>query len=315
MTGVTDLRLNDLLSDPLGSGNVVVQSVVRNVGMEWQLYAVIAGALIVAAAVDLLQRRASLAKYGSRNARTDMLHGLVEMSHIHVLILIAPVAASLNGYVDAQAPWLRLADIAQLPIWAVLIIGVLATDFACYWLHRLKHSNRWLWQFHKVHHSQEQLTVLTFFRFPVVDRFLDFLILFPLGIVTGSAELPVALLLLRQIRSLLEHSALDWDYGVVGRVIVSPAYHSVHHSRAPEHINRNFGILLTVWDRMFGTRAERGPGPIQYGLAHEHVPECFWRQNLAPFEGLVRLIRNQPFPLPRDRSGSTVSASSEASAS
>lgn len=314
MTGVTDLRLDHLLSDPLGAAEVVVRSVGRNIGMEWQLYAVIVGALVVAMAVDLLQRRASLAKYGGRNARTDMLHGLVEMSHVPVLILIAPVAASLNGYVDAQAPWLRLADIARLPVWATLIVGLIATDFACYWLHRLKHSNRWLWQFHKVHHSQEHLTVLTFFRFPLVDRLLDFMILFPLGVVTGSAELPVALLLLRQIRSLLEHSALDWDYGVVGRVIVSPAYHSVHHSRAPQHINKNFGILLTVWDRIFGTRAERGPEPIRYGLAHEHVPECFWQQNLAPFVGIIRLIRNQPFPLPRDRSGAEA-ASGEASAS
>lgn len=315
MSRVTDLRLDDLLGDPLGSAGVVLQSVVRNLGTEWQLYAVIAGAVIVAASVDLFQRRASLAKYGSRNARTDLLHGLVEMSHIHVLILMAPVAASLNGLVDAQLPWLRLADIAQLPLWAMLIVGLLATDFACYWLHRLKHANRWLWQFHKVHHSQEQLTVLTFFRFPIVDRFLDFLFLFPLGVVTGSAEMPVALLLLRQIRSLLEHSGLDWDYGIVGRVIVSPAYHSVHHSRAPEHIDRNFGILLTVWDRLFRTRAERGPGPIRYGLAHEYVPECFWRQNLAPFVGIVRLIRNQPFPLPPERPAPPASSSCGVSAS
>lgn len=300
MTGFTALSVERLVSDPASSAGVVMQSIARNVSAEWPLYSVLAAALVVVAVVDIVQRRKALSKYGSRNARTDMLYGLFELSHIQALIVIAPVAASLNGYVDALAPWLRLDQATQAPAWAVLIVSLLAADFCGYWIHRFKHENRWLWQFHKVHHSQEHLTILTHFRFPLLDRFLDFLLLFPLGVITGSAELPLVLLLLRVCRSMLEHSGLDWTYGPLGLLVVSPSFHGVHHSRAPEHINRNYGNLLTVWDRMFGTVAERGTEPLKYGLAHERVPECFWRQNLAPVVGIVRLIRNKPFPGPKE---------------
>lgn len=300
MTGLRGLRPESVIGDPAGAVAMVAQSVARNVGAEWPLYSVLAGAILAVAAADLLQRRAPLSRYRARHAGTDMLYGVFEVSHLLALIVIAPAAASLNGYVDAQLPWLRLAAAAQAPAWAVLVVSLLAADFAGYWIHRFKHENRWLWQFHKVHHSQRHLTVLTHFRFPFLDRFLDFLLLFPLGVVTGSAELPLALLLLRVCRSLLEHSGLEWTYGPLGRVIVSPVFHGVHHSRAPEHINRNYGNFLTIWDQMFGTVAERGTGPLRYGLAHEHVPECFWRQNLAPLVGLYRLTRNKPFPLPAE---------------
>lgn len=294
MTGLGALRLDSLFSDPAGSAAAVIQSVARNMGAEWPFYAVLAGALLVVAAIDIARRGKALSKYGSRSARTDMLYGLFDLSHIQALIVIAPVAASLNGYVDALLPWLRLGEVAQAPTWAVLVVGLLAADFCGYWIHRLKHENRWFWQFHKVHHSQEHLTVLTHFRFPLLDRLLDFLLLFPLGVITGSAELPLALLLLRLCRSLLEHSGLDWTYGPLGLLVVSPSFHGVHHSRAPEHINRNYGNILSIWDRMFGTVAERGDEPLRYGLAHEQLPECFWRQNLAPVVGIVRLIRNKP---------------------
>lgn len=312
MTGMSDLRPADLIGDPLGSGWTVIQSVARNMGSEWPFYAIMAGALMVVAVGDILQRRKALSKYGSRNARTDMLYGLAELSHIEALILIAPLAASLNGYVDAQLPWLRLGEAAQLPTWAVLIVSLLTADFLGYWIHRFKHENRWLWQFHKVHHSQAHLTVLTHFRFPLLDRLLDFLLLFPLGVITGSAELPLAFLLIRLCRSLIEHSGLDWDYGWVGRLVVSPSFHGVHHSRAPQHINRNYGTFLAVWDWLFGTVAERGTEPLTYGLAHEGVPECFWQQNLAPVVGILRLIRNKPFPMPADAAGPAALLSGDA---
>lgn len=265
----------------------------RNVGAELPFYAMLALALGVVVLVELAQRRNVLEKFGSRNVRTDILYAVLELSHLEGLLLLAPVAAALNAMIDARLPGLRLGDIADLPFWVKLAIVIIGMDFASYWLHRLKHAWPVLWQFHKVHHSQSELSVFTRFRFPLLDRLLDLVVLFPVGVVTGSAALPLALYLFVALRSCLEHSGLPWTYGPLGRLIVSPSFHATHHSNAPEHIDRNFGNLLAIWDRMFGTYAPRGDKPLSYGLAHESIPQDFLYGQVAPLHGLWKLARQR----------------------
>ena len=266
-------------------------AVVRNVGAELAFYLVLAAALLIVVVVELFQRRAVLKKYGSRKVRTDMLYALAELSHLEALLILAPVAAGLNATIDGHLPWLRLDAIAAAPLWLKLVVTLVITDFASYWLHRGKHAWPVLWQFHKVHHSQTELTVFTRFRFPLLDRLLDMVVLFPIGVVTGSASLPLALYLLVVLRSCLEHSGLNWTYGPLGWLIVSPSFHGTHHSKAPEHIDRNFGGLFAVWDRMFGTCAPRGDKPLSYGLHHEQIPQDFLYGQIAPIHGLWTLAR------------------------
>lgn len=279
--------------DFLGAVEWIFLRFVRNAGAEWQFYAMLSLALAVAVGADLIQRRNVLAKYTSRNVRTDVLYAAVELSHLEALLLLAPVAAALNAVIDANLPWLRLGAFAALPFWVKLVGIFVAADFCGYWFHRLKHSNRWLWQFHKVHHSQSQLSVFTRFRFPVLDRLLDMLLLFPLGVIAGSTTLPVALYLLVAFRSCIEHSGLNWTYGPLGRLIVSPVFHATHHSTAPEHIDRNFANALSIWDHLFGTYAEQDDQPLSFGLAHETIPETFVHGQLAPVIGLWTLARRR----------------------
>lgn len=282
--------------DFLGAVDWVAVRVVRNVGAEWPIYAMLGLALLIAVGADLIQRRNILAKYTSRNVRTDMLYAVVELTHVEALLLLAPVAAALNGVIDANIPWLRLGAFAALPFWVKFIALFVIADFCGYWFHRMKHANPWFWQFHKVHHSQSQLTVFTRFRFPVLDRLLDMLLLFPLGVLAGSAALPLAMALVFSLRSCLEHSGLNWDFGPVGRFIVSPVFHATHHSTAPQHIDRNFANFLAVWDHLFGTYVEKGEAPLSYGLAHEQIPETFLAGQWAPVAGLWKLTRRKLSP-------------------
>lgn len=281
--------------DLLGVLDWVLVRIARNVGAEWKFYAMLSLALVIAVGADLIQRRNILAKYTSRNVRKDVVYAVVELSHLEALLLLAPVAAALNAAVDAGAPWLRLAAFAALPFWIKLVVLFVAADFLGYWFHRLKHANRWLWQFHKVHHSQSQLTVFTRFRFPVLDRLLDMLLLFPLGVIAGSTALPIVIYLLVAFRSCIEHSGLNWTWGPLGRVFVSPVFHATHHSTAPEHIDRNFANSLAIWDHLFGTYVEKGDRPLSYGLAHEQIPDTFVYGQWAPVAGLWKLTRERWF--------------------
>lgn len=268
-----------------------INAAVRNIGAELSFYIMLAVALGVVVVAELIQRRNIWKRYTSRNVRTDVLYAVLELSHLEALLILAPVAAGLNASIDAAIPWLRLDAVANAPLWLKLVVTLVVTDFCTYWLHRWKHAWPVLWQFHKVHHSQTELNVFTRFRFPLLDRLLDMVILFPIGVITGSATVPLALYLLMVLRSCLEHSGQTWTYGPLGWLIVSPSFHGTHHSKAPEHIDRNFAGAFAIWDRMFGTYAPRGDKPLSYGLHHEQIPQDFLYGQIAPIHGLWKLAR------------------------
>jgi len=278
---------------------------VRNIGAELPFYLVLAAVLMIVIIAEIIQRQNVWKRYTSPNVRTDMLYAVLELSHLEALLVLAPVAASLNANVDAHLPWLRLDAIASAPLWVKLIVTLVVTDFCAYWLHRWKHAWPVLWQFHKVHHSQSELNVFTRFRFPLLDRLLDMIVLFPVAVITGSAAVPLALYLFFVVRSCLEHSGQTWTYGPLGWLIVSPSFHGTHHSRAPEHIDRNFGGFFSIWDRIFGTYVPRGDKPLAYGLHHEQIPQDFLYGQIAPIHGLWKLARSKRPATPLAAEGET----------
>lgn len=138
-----------------------------------------------------------------------------------------------------------------------------------YWLdHYLSHRIPLLWEFHKVHHTAEVLSPLTNFRVHPVDGvvFGNFLGLFigtadgvlhylKLGpALTAGASASVIVVGFMWVIGHLQHSHLWMTLpGPLGRVVLSPAHHQIHHSDNPKHFNKNFGSCLSVWDWLFGT--------------------------------------------------------------
>lgn len=158
-----------------------------------------------------------------------------------------------------------------------------ADDFARFFLHYLQHRWRWLWVFHQTHHSALVLTPLTLYRTHPVDvvcaRIRTAL---TYGIVTGiffyafgqavsgwdilGAE---ALgFLFNFAGANLRHSQVWLHFGPLEGVIISPAAHQIHHSQDPEHYDRNFGVCLAIWDRLFKSFYDprRSSGDLRFGL-------------------------------------------------
>ena len=175
------------------------------------------------------------------------------------------VSATLTDYFGARAAsgWNGLAgkSIATLAIF-------IAYELA-YWLnHYLSHRVPLLWEFHKVHHTAEVLSPLTNFRIhPVYGIVFGNLIALFVGTTSGVLQYlnfgspfgdgaggNLLVLAFVWIVGHLQHSHL-WIAvtGPLGRVIVSPAHHQIHHSTNPKHFNKNFGSSLAIWDWMFGT--------------------------------------------------------------
>ena len=151
----------------------------------------------------------------------------------------------------------------------ITLMLFLAYEFGYWFNHWLSHKVPLLWEFHKVHHSAEVLTPLTNFRVHPVYAFMFANILaFAAAVASGLghyafgdttyqyalADTNIILVLFIHAYVHLQHSHVWISFtGWLGRLLVSPAHHQVHHSADPKHFNKNFGSCLALWDWMFGT--------------------------------------------------------------
>ncbi|WP_299177987.1 sterol desaturase family protein [uncultured Neptuniibacter sp.] len=162
----------------------------------------------------------------------------------------------------------------------------LLDDFFRFYLHKLLHEVPWLWAFHKVHHSARTLTPITVFRAHPVEG-----VLFSLrtalvqGIAMGvfvfffggRVDLVTVLgasifaFMFNVTGSNLRHSHIALRYGkALEKWLISPAQHQIHHSTNPIHFDKNYGVVLALWDRLFGSLVISQPGQdIEFGLRRE----------------------------------------------
>ena len=200
-------------------------------------------------------------------------------------------AALLRGH----ALWLQGSITARWPGWAVVAATLLAMDL-CNWLaHWADHRVGGLWRLHALHHSQEELSVLTSFRMHPLMHTTGFLLAtVPVLVLAGSHPIAPVLITVYVCLGTLPHANVRWSYGPLKWVLVSPAYHRVHHS--VERQDDNLGVVLTVWD-VLARRSrfpERGMEPCVTGLAHTAVPLEQRSLRARPVRTLARQLA-EPF--------------------
>ena len=185
------------------------------------------------------ERRPVLARGHVQDACFLALHAVVV---IPLMTLLSVGAAALIG---GHAGWIELRPAERWPGWLLMPLTVVAMDGANWLAHYADHRLGPLWRFHALHHSQEELSVLTSFR--VIDHTTGF-VLATVPVVALMPTRPIAPVLITiYVRTgTLQHANLRWTLGPVGRVLVSPAYHRLHH--APDTRRVNLGVVLTIWD-------------------------------------------------------------------
>ncbi|MDH4562595.1 sterol desaturase family protein [Pseudomonas sp. BN411] len=200
-------------------------------------------------------------------------------------------------------------------------LGVfLLKDFMHYWAHRAFHS-RWLWAFHKVHHSAPVLVPATASRVHFLEKVVEKLSVgVLLGLYAGGFwyacggevsrytlfGVTYLVFIFNGLAANLRHSHVWLSFGpVVEHVLNSPAQHQIHHSDAPRHFNKNFGTNLSLWDWMFGTLYVTTPEPeaIRFGTGEKDLERYLTIYGLivTPFvdtaRKLARQRRTQRIPL------------------
>lgn len=198
-----------------------------------------------------------------RQVRTDILYTVIARLGLLPLIafvLLFPLRSWIdatlvaNGLVaptlDALVPGLREAPALAFLVYLVIL------DFGEYWRHRFQHSIGWWWALHSVHHAQTQMTFWTDDRNHVLDDVIAALWFGAIALLIGvpPGQFPLLVLVTRVAES-LSHANVRLSFGRVGeRLIVSPRFHRAHHGvLSVAERGRNYGVLLPVWDWMFGT--------------------------------------------------------------
>jgi sterol desaturase/sphingolipid hydroxylase (fatty acid hydroxylase superfamily) len=174
----------------------------------------------------------------------------------------------------SHAAWLQASWTAQWPRWTVVVVTLLAMDL-CNWLaHWGDHRVGALWRIHALHHSQEELSVLTSFRaHPLMHTTGFVLATVPVLFLTGAHPLAPVLITVYVCLGTLPHTNVRWSYGPLGRILVSPAYHRLHHAIDGRQ-DANLGVVFTVWDVLAGMARFpiKGSAPCATGLTGRPVP-------------------------------------------
>jgi sterol desaturase/sphingolipid hydroxylase (fatty acid hydroxylase superfamily) len=169
----------------------------------------------------------------------------------------------------------------------LLLIGL---EFVYYWFHRASHTVRWFWNSHSVHHSPNRFTLSAAYRLGWLGKFTAANLFFaPLAFLGFE---PTTVLIALQLNLLYQfwiHA--DWipRLGWLEYVLNTPSAHRVHHARNPEYLDANYGGVLIVFDRLFGSYvAERDDVPCQYGLVTPVTSYNPLRINFDPWIGLAK---------------------------
>lgn len=154
----------------------------------------------------------------------------------------------------------------QLPqTWWVMALAVLAADFTYYWMHRFEHEIRFLWAYHSVHHSSPEYNLTTALRLAWVEGLFEWVFFVPMVLIGFDVVQTTLGLLIVVIYQTWIHTQKIGKMGWLDKVFNTPSAHRVHHGKNPQYIDKNYGGILMVWDRMFDTYEPEGE-QVEFGI-------------------------------------------------
>ena len=241
------------------------------------------GFLLFAVALTLIERLFALhpRRFRRDRWRTDLVHLL-----LNNLLITGGLVVAVIGLAVAVQPLVNAdfqALVAGQPTWLQFLEAVLVTDVAQYWAHRATHQVPWLWRFHKVHHSIEQMDWLAAGRLHPLDSiFTRAFTVLPLYLMGFTRATFGAYLALTTLQALFIHANVRIRFGALRWVTATPEFHHWHHASDVAAANKNFAGNLPVLDVVFGTCHLPDHMPSSYGMG-EPAPRGYVAQMKWPF--------------------------------
>lgn len=215
-------------------------------------------------------------------------------------LLLLPPLTAIAWALHSVVPSGLHAWVAEMPLWGRFAAALVVGEIGFYWGHRWMHEIPFLWRFHALHHSAEEVDWLVNTHAHPLDlvftRLCGFLPLY----ITGLAQplirnkvdiVPLLIVLVGTVWGFFIHSNIRWRFGWFESIISTPMFHHWHHTN-DEHINKNYSSMLPWLDRIFGTwYVPQNQWPTKYGT-DTPMADSFAGQLIQP------LVPEPDFPLP-----------------
>jgi sterol desaturase/sphingolipid hydroxylase (fatty acid hydroxylase superfamily) len=195
-------------------------------------------------------------------------------------LLVLPMALIAAG-LHHLVPGVLHAWVARMPLWSRLAAALVVGEIGFYWGHRWTHEIPFLWRFHSVHHSAEEMDWMVNTRAHPLDivfvRLCGFVPMYALGLAQPMMGrridvVPLLVMLVGTMWGFFIHANLRWRFGWLSLLISTPAFHHWHHTN-DEHIDKNYASMLPIMDKLFGTwYMPRLQWPSKYGIDAPMAP-------------------------------------------
>ena len=242
--------------------------------------------------VEILVARAQGRKvYRLQDALADLGCGIGQQV-VLVLVGAALLATYVAIYRHARLVTFRPGSFVP---WIIAFVGV---DLIYYIWHRLSHEVNFLWAAHVVHHQSEDYNLAVALRQSILTNFTTLPFHLPLAVLGVPPTVYVTMEALSTLYQFWIHTQLVGKLGFLERLLNTPSHHRVHHAVNPRYLDRNYGAIFIVWDRLFGTFAEEREPPV-FGTVK---PFQSFNPGLAQVAAWVEMVaKARPLARWRDR--------------
>lgn len=224
-------------------------------GHKFFFFALLMALAFLGLLLDFLARR-------QRDARETLANTVVFVGNNGMNLLLGQaIQLACLGWLESVVPWSAPGG------WFGLVLCMVGVDFCYYWRHRWEHEVHLLWVEHSVHHSSFEYNFATSLRLPLFAPLFAWIFFAPMVLLGFSAKLVIACFFLNLIYQYWVHNGRIGKLGVLDQALSTPSNHRVHHARNPEYLDKNYGGILILWDRLFGTYAAERAAPL-YGLVN-----------------------------------------------
>ena len=184
----------------------------------------------------------------------------------------------------------RLVTLPEGSVWP-WVVGLLGIDFLYYWWHRMSHVINVLWAVHAVHHQSEDMNFAVALRQPAFEALTIIPFHLPLALLGVEPWIYVSCYAIDLIYQFWVHTEMTRRQASLEWILNTPSAHRVHHGINPKYLDKNYGGILLVWDRLFGTYEPEVEPPV-YGVTHPLSSYNPIWANFAPFAEIARLMRD-----------------------
>lgn len=238
-------------------------------------FSVFAGILIAMALIELAIPRRKLSAPKARRWLTNFSIVALDTAVVRLMGALAVPLVAVAAAVYAEQKGWGLFNAVDWPVWAEVVLTLLALDLAIWFQHLVSHKVPIFWRLHQVHHADVDVDVSTAIRFHPIEIALSMLWKIVLVFVLGPSAVAVVLFeVILNGCAMFNHANIalpPWLDRVLRLFIVTPDMHRVHHSVIRREHDSNYGFNLSIWDRLFGTythEPEKGHDGMTIGLSN-----------------------------------------------